>query len=145
MEESFFWIIAATALVSGFFWFLIFYLFSLWARRKKKGKIACRELQFTLPDRENAFIRSRVSTLLNREFCRAQEQEEKLAIEFSQALKMLDKISVSPLSAAERIEVGGIQGELVSLEAKDSFTAKEASLINERFARILKLSAKYNV
>lgn len=145
MEENFLWIIVAAALVSGIFWFLVFYLFSFLVRRKRKGKGVCRELKFTLPDRENTFVRARLSTALNREFCNAEGQEEKLAIEFSQALKMLNKILISPLSAAERMEAGEMESELLALEAKDSFTAKEVSSINETFARLLKLSAKYNV
>ena len=102
-------------------------------------------MKFTLPDRENTFIRSRLSTVLNREFCEAERQEEKLAIEFTQALKTLDKISVAPLSTAEKIEVGRMQDELRAFEEKEAFSAKEVSSINEKFARLLKLSAKYGV
>ena len=98
-----------------------------------------------LPDRENTFVRSRLSTVLNYEFCRAQEQEEKLAIEFTQALEILNKISVAPLSTAEKIEVGQMQSDLRVLQAKETFSGKEVSSINEKFARLLKLSAKYSV
>ncbi len=140
-----FLIIAITAFVSSFFWLFIFSLFSLLSRRRKRRKNANREVKFTLPDRENTFVRARLSTVLNREFCQAQRQEEKLAIEFSQALKMLDKISIAPLSAAEKIEVGQMQGDLRAFEEKQTFSAKEVSSINEKFARLLKLSAKYGV
>ncbi len=145
MEERIFWVIATTVFVSGFFWLFVFYLFSRFARRRKKRKTVNRELKFTLPDRENTFVRSRLSTVLNLEFCRAQGQEEKLAIEFSQALKMLDKISFAPLSTAEKIEVGQMQDDLHAFQAKEKFTAKEVLSINEKFARLLKLSAKYGV
>ena len=145
MEESIFLIIATTAFVSGFFWLFVFYLFSLCFRRRKKRKRVNRELKFALPDRENTFVRSRLSTVLNVEFCEAEKQEEKLAIEFSQALKMLDKISIAPLSTAEKIEVGQMQGDLRAFEEKERFSAKEVSSINEKFARLLKLSAKYGV
>ena len=145
MEERIFLVIATTAFVSGFFWLFVFYLLSLFARRRKKGKTVHRELKFALPDRENTFVRSRLSTVLNREFCEAEQKEEKLAIEFSQALKMLDKISFAPLSMAEKIEVGQMQGDLRAFEEKKRFTAKEVSSINEQCARLLKLSAKYGV
>ena len=145
MEESIFLIIATTAFVSGFFWLFVFYLFSLCFRRRKKRKRVNRELKFALPDRENTFVRSRLSTVLNVEFCEAEKQEEKLAIECSQALKMLDKISSAPLSTAEKIEVGQMQGDLRAFEEKERFSAKEVSSINEKFARLLKLSAKYGV
>ena len=145
MEERIFLIIATTAFVSGFFWLFVFYLFSLCFRRRKKRKRVNRELKFALPDRENTFVRSRLSTVLNVEFCEAEKQEEKLAIEFSQALKMLDKISIAPLSTAEKIEVGQMQGDLRAFEEKERFSAKEVSSINEKFARLLKLSAKYGV
>lgn len=145
MEERMFLCVAITAVVSGFFWLFIFYLFSLISRRKKRRKSANREVEFTLPDRENTFVRSRLSTVLNREFCKAERQEEKLAIEFSQALKMLDKISIAPLSAAEKIEVGQMQSDLHTFEEKQTFSVREVSSINETFARLLKLSAKYGV
>ena len=58
---------------------------------------------------------------------------------------MLDKICDSPLSTAERIEIGQMQDDLYAFEVKGRFTAKEVSSINEKFARLLKLSAKYNV
>ena len=145
MEERIFLCITITAVVSGFFWLFIFYLFSRISRRRKRRKSANREVEFTLPDRENTFVRSRLSTVLNREFCEAERQEEKLAIEFSQALKLLDKISIAPLSAAEKIEVGQMQSDLRAFEEKQTFSVKEVSSINEKFARLLKLSAKYGV
>ena len=145
MEERILFVVAATVFISGFFWLFIYYLFSRFFRRRKKRKTVHRELKFTLPDRENAFVRARLSTVLNREFCETQGQEEKLAIEFSQAMKMLDKISFAPLSTAEKIEVGQMQDDLHAFEVKERFTAKEVSSINEKFARLLKLSAKYNV
>ena len=145
MEERIFLAVAITAFVSGFVWLFIFYLCSLISRRRKRRKSGNREIKFTLPDRENTFIRSRLSTALNREFCEAERQEEKLAIEFSQALKMLDKISIAPLSTAEKIEVGQMQSDFHAFEAKEMFSAKEVSSINEKFSRLLKLSAKYGV
>ena len=145
MEERIFLCAVITAVVSGFFWLFIFYLFSLISRRRKRRKNADREVEFTLPDRENTFVRSRLSTVLNREFCEAERREEKLAIEFSQALKMLDKILIAPLSAAEKIEVGQMQSDLRAFEEKETFSVKEVLSINEKFARLLKLSAKYNV
>ena len=145
MEKTVLLSVAITAFVSGFFWLFIFYLFSLLSRRRKKRENINRELEFTLPDRENTFIRSRLSTVLNREFCEAERQEEKLAVEFSQALKMLDKISIAPLSTAEKIEVGQMQGDFRAFEMKETFTVKEVLSINEKFARVLKLSAKYGV
>lgn len=145
MEEKILLSVLITAFVSGFFWFFVFNVTSRYIRRRKKRKKTNREMKFTLPDRENTFVRSRLSTVLNREFCEAEKQAEKLAIEFTQALKTLEKISGAPLSTAEKIEVGQMQDELLFLETKAVFSAKEVSLINEKFARLLKLSAKYGV
>lgn len=142
--EKIFWIVAATAFASGFFWLFIFYLF-VRLMRYKKEKTGNRELKFTLPDRENTFVRARLSTVLNYEFLEDERQEEKLAIEFSQALKMLDKVLIAPLSTAEKIEAGQMQADLVAFESKELFSAKEVSAINDKFSRLLKLSAKYGV
>ena len=140
--EKMFWVVIATVVGSSVCWLFIFYLFT---RCCKKRKSKVREIKFTLPDRENTFVRSRLSTDLNSEFCKAQENEKKLAIEFSQALKMLDKILVAPLSTAEKIEAGQIQSDLFAFENKERFSAKDVSSINENFLRLLKLSAKYGV
>ena len=145
MEKEIILSVVITAIVSGVFWLVLFaFVSSVSCRRKKRAK-ANREMEFTLPDRENTFIRARLSTVLNREFREGEGQEEKLAIEFSQALKMLDKISFASLSTAERIEVGEMQRELRLFQAKESFSVKEVFSINEQFSRLLKLSAKYGV
>ena len=61
------------------------------------------------------------------------------------ALNMLDKILIAPLSTAEKIEAGQMQAELCAFEKKGLFSAKEVSAINDKFSRLLKLSAKYGV
>lgn len=135
--------IAVGLLGSGFFWLLIFYVFTRLFKRKKKTEKP-RDVAFMLPDRENTFVRSRLLTALNPEFL-AQSQEERLAVEFTQALKLLEKIWLAPLSPAEKIETGQLRSELQAFEKKQTFLVEEVRVINEIFARVLKLSAKYAV
>lgn len=136
--------IAVGLLCSGLFWLLIFYLFTRLFRQKKKTEKP-RDVAFMLPDRENTFVRSRLLTALNPEFCLTEEKEERLAVEFTQALKLLEKIWIAPLSPAEKIETGQLRNELQAFEKKQTFSVEEVRAINEKFARVLKLSAKYAV
>ncbi|MBQ7368549.1 MAG: hypothetical protein IJW60_02425 [Clostridia bacterium] len=119
-------------------------LFALKNKRKKKTPPA-RELQFTLPDRENTFVRTRLSTVLNTDFTAMGEQKERLAVDFTQALQILEKIKTSPLSPAEQIEVARMQSELRRFSEKELFSAFEATNINDSFSKLLKLSAKYKI
>ena len=129
---------------SGIFWLLVFYVFRVIFGRKKRSEKP-RQIQFTLPDRENAFVRSRLKTVLNRAFCEAEREEERLAVEFSQALKTVEKLSLAKLSPAEQLEIYQMQSALKAFKRKEKFTAKEVSSINETFARLLKLSAKHEI
>ena len=114
-------------------------------RKRKKKKPPTREIKFTLPDRENTFVRARLATALNGELATRAEQKARLAVDFTQALQMLEKIKASPLTSAEQIEVAGLCTDLRSFAQKDLFTTRETAAINESFLRILKLSAKYKI
>ena len=144
MEEMTLLDIGKIALVSGIFWLLIFWFFSRVFRRKKRPQ-PLRKVEFTLPDRENTFVRARLSTALNLAFCEEETREERIAIEFSQALEMLKKIKIAPLSPAETIELGQMQSDFSAYQKRETFSAKEVAAINEKFARLLKLVAKYAV
>ncbi len=120
-------------------------LFFIVRKKRKKKTPPARELQFTLPDRENTFVRARLSTVLNRDFVANEEQKERLALDFTQALRMLEKIKTSPLSPAEQIEVSQLHVDLSGFARKELFSPREATNINDSFSRILKLSAKYKL
>lgn len=144
IEEYFILTILIVFLGSGVVWLPIFLLLQkAFSSRKKEG--IERGIEFTLPDRENSYLRSRLATTLNPDFVGLERKEEALSIGFTQALKTLSKILQAPLSPAERIEAEGMKEALEHYKDRQTFSAKDVREINDAFARLLKLSGKYAV
>ena len=131
-------------LVSGLVWLPIFSLLRKAFSSSKKEKIE-RKIEFTLPDRENTYLRSRLATTLNPDSVGLERKEESLSIGFTRALKMLSKILQAPLSPAERIEAESMKEALENYKNRQTFSTKDVREINDAFARLLKLSGKYAV
>ncbi len=142
LKEEYF--ILIVFLVSGLVWLPIFSLLRKAFSSRKKERVE-RQIEFTLPDRENTYLRSRLATTLNPDFVGLERKEESLSIGFAQALKMLSKILQSPLSPAERIEAERMQEVLENYKDRQTFSTKDVREINDAFARLLKLSGKYAV
>lgn len=136
--------ILAVFLCSGVVWCPLFWLLRKAFFRRKKEEIA-RGVEFTLPDRENTYLRSRLATALNPDFVAQEKEEENLSIGFSQALKTLAKLMQTPLSPAERIETEAMKIKLENYQNRQTFSTKDVREINDAFARLLKLSGKYAV
>lgn len=105
-----------------------------------------RELIFSLPDKENSFLRDRLNTTLKCE----QTPPQKYSLEdelhtLSHARELLTKLKAQPLSPAERVEVDGISRTVTAFAIKNDLTAEEVAKLNERLATVVKLSAKYSV
>ena len=66
-------------------------------------------------------------------------------VSFSHARALLASLREAPLSTAERLESDEIAKMLALYLQKKDFTAQDAHTLNEAFARILKLYAKYAV
>ncbi len=116
------------------------------AKRKKERAKAERKLQFALPDRDNSFVRARLNTVLQVDerpaFSSPVLQE---GVCFSHARTLLARVKEAPLSPAERLETDELSKMIALYLQKSDFTAEDARVVNEAFARILKLSAKYAV
>ena len=114
-------------------------------RRRLGRKEEKRRLQFTLPDRDNSYLRSRLQTALcagKEEACL--EQRSNFA-KLGYAKRMLANLKTAPLSAVERMDVEEMAGLLSAYDRKEKWTASDMKAISETFARLLKLAAKYDV
>lgn len=104
-----------------------------------------RQLKFTLPDRENTYLRDRLHTALNggkeEFFC---EKGEAIA-KMDYARRMLAQIREAPLTPIERIDVEEFARLLIAYERKGGWNASDVKAISEIFSRLLKLAAKYEV
>ena len=66
-------------------------------------------------------------------------------VRLAYARKLLERVKDAPLSLAERMETAEIGGVFALLLEKENWNNAEYKRINELFARLLKLSAKYSV
>lgn len=154
--------VACLALLAIFGGGVYLALYSLLALRKglrlrrQRRRETARRLQFALPDRENSFVRSRLQTTLQIDDESLEEawkesettptprgKEKMFRVEY--AYRLLSKIKAAPLSAAERLQTDEMSKTLAMYMRKESWTAGDLRAINELFAGLLKLSAKYAV
>ena len=119
-------------------------------RRERRAAVK-RRLQFTLPDKENGYLRDRLHTAL----C-AQESDERneeidvadkksVGVKLGYARKMLAKVKESALSPIERLDVEEMSRLVALYGRKGKWSGSDVKAINEIFARLLKLSAKYEI
>ncbi len=114
------------------------------AERKKNRKIAARRIQYTLPERSNGYLRARLHTALSDEVAEPNGKDS-AALQLRYAGQMLTKLKERPLTPVERLDVEEI-GSLVALySTRERWSGSEIKAVNSLLARLLKLSAKYEI
>lgn len=112
-------------------------------RRAKKGqKRENRQVEFTLPEERNTYVRARLHTALNTE--RA-DGEESRAVELAYARELLCRLKNAPLATAERLEIDELGRALAVYGEKKTWSAYDLRAVNDCLGRLLRLSAKYTV
>lgn len=116
-------------------------VFLQWQKGKKlQREERYRQLQYTLPDRGNSYIRARLNTALQTE-----KGVEKWNTEFCYARELLNKVRQVQLCATDQLQAEQV-GKTLSLFAhKEGLKTGELQVVNEAFAVLLKLAAKYGV
>ena len=119
-------------------------------RRLYRAEIK-RRVQFTLPDKENGYLRDRLRTALHTAEIGGLDEEafgankKNVGIRLSYARKMLAKVKEAPLSPAERLDVEEMARLIFLYEKREKWSSSELKTVNEIFSRLLKLSAKYEL
>ncbi len=121
-------------------------------RRKKRRAEILRKVQYTLPEKDNSYIRSRLNTALNAENAPAHKEmplpkEEGVKEDFraDYARKLLAKLQEAPLTKAERLEMQEVSRLFSAYLKKSRWTVEDVRLINDMFSYLLKISAKYAI
>ncbi len=109
-------------------------------RRAKRAELK-RRLQFTLPDRENAFVRARLNTVLKPE----EEVGDEPPLKLAYASALLKKLKEAPLSPAERLQASEMENAFSLYVQKEGWTAGDLRAVNDLCAALIKLSAKHAV
>ena len=117
-------------------------------KRAKKEKLVQerRKAVFTLPDRENSFVRDRLNGSLRVEEEAVNEREYNLEdgkLRLNHVRDMLTKLKAAPLSAGDRLETEEISRLITLYATKERLTAKEIRDLNDCLSAILKMTAKY--
>ena len=111
------------------------------AHSKKAAKKEVRQVEYSLPDNRNSYVRTRLNTALKIE----NEEEESRAVELAYARELLCKLKNAPLAAAERLEIEEMGRALAVYGEKNTWSAYDLRAVNDCLGRLLRLSAKYTV
>lgn len=120
-------------------------------RKAKKAERAriLRQLQYTLPDKDNSYVRARLNTALRTPTDYVdgveKERENSPVLRLEYVRKLLTAVRNAPLSHAERVEAEEMTRLFSAYIAKSKWTPEDVRVINDLFSRLLKLSAKYAV
>ncbi len=115
-------------------------------KRRIQREEMLRKLKFTLPDKDNSYIKSRLNTVLQPESkIEVKPEGEKKTFRLEHARQLLAKIKEAPLTRAERLEMEELSKLFNAYLKKYKWTSEDVRLLNEMFAYLLKLSAKYSV
>lgn len=113
------------------------------AKGLMRRKTPCvRRVEYTLPDKENGYVRARLCTALRCDGDGEEEREE-YSVCLSYARELLAKLKSAPLSQAERLEVEGLEGMFSVYFHKPKWSANDLRAVNCACSRLIKLSAKY--
>jgi hypothetical protein len=115
------------------------------AERKARREEKKRRVQFTLPDRENQYLRDRLQTALHTEREEAVLEKRVSVARMGYARKLLAQVKESPLTPVERIDVEEFAKLLAAYDRKGKWSASDVKTVSEIFSRLLKLAAKYEI
>ncbi len=110
-------------------------------RKKRRAELA-RQVQYTLPQKENTYVRARLNTTLS---APKEERCVDSSVRLGYARELLAKVKASPLSVGERLQTEEMAKILTLYKGKEDWTVGELNGLNELCAFLLKLSAKYGV
>lgn len=121
----------------------------VWVKKQKRQARLKREMrkktiQYTLPARDNRFVRDRLNTVLNV----APEEERtkrKNDVRLSYAIELLHKLKNKPLSVVDRLQVNDAEKTLGLFLEKQELSSADVRTLSDTMTAILKTSAKYDV
>lgn len=140
-------------LVIGSFFYLLLLAFlkikeTRRARREKRARES-RQAMFTLPDKENSFVRDRLNTSLHvkdEEVADGAQREydmDESKLRLNHVRDMLAKLKAATLAPGDRLESEEISRLITLYATKNRLTAKEIRDLNDCLSAILKMTAKY--
>lgn len=144
------WGITWVAVGGGWIFTLLTIFFLNRALHKKKRLIVSAKVNALLPERDNSYVRARLNTALRTEEISAEQRkrvpyENRGTVRLGYVRRLLASIQDAPLPPAERLEVETLSQEVENYARCEKWNATQLRAVNELFARLLKLAAKYSV
>lgn len=133
---------AVVLFAAGLGFFVLAEILRLAKGLQRRKFLRARQVEYTLPDKENSYVRARLSTALRCDGA-AEEEREEYFVCLSYARELLAKLKGAPLSQAERLELEGLEGVFAVYFHKPKWSANDLLTVNGACARLIKLSAKY--
>lgn len=137
---------AALLIAVGATLLLCFIFVSISSRKKRlkeEREKQVREMRYTLPQKDNTFIRARLNVVS--EDMGEKSDGEEIKLRFTYAKSLLEKLRLQTLTMTERLEMDELANVFAVYAKKETYAVEDVRLISEAFARVLKLSAKYAV
>lgn len=122
------------------------------ARRKRWLSATAKGSTDLLPEKDNSYVRARLQTALCADGKGGALQERKSvpyenrgAVRLGYARRLLAGVQDAPLTQAERLETETLARELADYAVCEKWDSEQVRAVNDLFARLLKLGAKYSV
>ncbi len=122
--------------------FLALTLRSRGLERKALRRELQRRVEYTLPHSGNTYLRARLHTALHGEL---KEEAQEVEVSLGYARRMLVLVRAAALSPVERLDVEEMARLISVYSCQLRWTGADMRAVNEIFARLLKLSAKYEI
>ena len=140
--------VALSVGVSSFWYFVTLFIWAcrnrIRKRRARRAEIA-RRLQYALPERDNTYVRARLNTVLQPQEGDYKRVDSGEPVRLSYAKKLLARVREAELSTAERLQVEDMGKTFAFYLQKPRWDSADLRVVNDTFAALLKLSAKYAV
>ncbi len=138
-------LLIASGLLYGVLFFILRIRKAILERKRRRMEIK-RRLCYTLPDRENSYVRTRLNTALNTvntDMPPLKETEK--PIDLGYALRLLSALKGAKLSQAERLQLVEAEYTFALYTGKERWSVEDVRAVNELCASVLKMAAKYAV
>ena len=111
--------------------------------KKRKRELLARSLVFTLPEKDNAYLRDRLRVDLHGGRTGVSSQETDVRLDYIR--KLTAKLKGAALSVTDRMQINELSRTITLCTSKEKTTAEDTRALNECFASLLKMSAKYGL
>ena len=135
-------------IVVGVSYLLVFILIKVKqkrARKRTEREIKAREMCYSLPQKDNTFVRARLGSISqDEEVCNGDVVGD-MQLRFAYAKTLLEKLRLKTLCATERLEMDELANVFAVYSKKELYVGEDVRLLNDAFSRVLKLAGKYAV